>query len=855
MRNFIPRTAKQNENLITRKQPEGAPFAGGMYGDLPASTIPDNAIADSVGYIPFPKRLEPCGGCVEWSDLVLPTLPGRTGYAIVKHGYIITKSAGTDFSDSDVGNWIVHDDGGNDRIEAVISTNQVRVKNSTARAASTAAAVRGPVNGRYYHRAQNKILLHIDTRLFYTTPELISYTQCYCISYRDLANSASEMDELGNDIVIFNANGIFKVNILPNDITYYKTNTPIPTELITGVSKSPAKPYGYKYTYTMSSIAGTGQARNRLTSGSYPIHETGSCKNNDELIDYGTIWASRPVGDESSTYEILTGDTLVTPYDVPSGWSGISNGQFEIAIDETPYNIAADFSGVTSMPEVAERIQNGLRAFNTVITCEYVEDHFVITNPAEGGTLSETSAGNAGTDIGTSAMKCEDGTGTVSQPTYTEHIDVATLVIPLDLADDTPERHHTHYSIYRSLDTGINGIGAGNNEEQFVWVNDIPVAKSFIAYRTGDVVTLTNGDFEPADEGCRLRFADGTEVTIKKYVALHAAQTEDSGTINSQAAAIGGSSLRSTPIRVFEVSQSAQELWRTDGDTFSADDVGKTLFLSNGTEVHIIDYIDANTVTVLESQTVLNVGACMDPTCRAFKDTVSDETLRARITDLSLLHRFNEPLPDEACNVGVLVPGFVFAALRGDTKIYYGAIPLKKEYLIGYYNPVQYTVVKDGIQKMSQFPNVVAVYCQHSTYTIPVNTFTALDINSIIQAVLISGQSCIDEQIGVRCAGAVCRLPNGSDWMVTAEPAIRIFDGSQFSQNLGADRVMKKLLQIAAGSIYAFYDPYNGISLFGEYLDSKRATVRILQDTTDLGPIMQNNTDILSTIYQDTTNG
>jgi hypothetical protein len=861
MRNFAPLTPRQAQELITRKQPAGEPFAGGMYGDLPASSIPDNAISDSIGYIPFPKRLEPCGGCLEWSDLTLPTLPGRTGYALVKHGRIVTKSSGQDFTDDDVGNWIIHDDGTNDLIETLINTTQVSVKDGTTRAASSAAAIRGPLNGKYYHRAQNKILIHIDTRLFYTTPEFIEYTECYCISYRGLGNSASEMDEIENDIIIFNANGLFKVNLLPNDITYYKINSPIPTELITGTPVTPALKYGYKYTYSLARITGSSQNRTRLTTGSYPVHETGPCKYNADLVDYAEIWAGRPVGDESSLYEILTGATLAAPYNTPSGWSGISNGQFTIAINGTSYNVAVDFTAARSMSEVAARIQAALRAillqgYSSAIYCEYIVDHFVITNLYEGGTLSETSAGNAGTDIGATAMKCQAGTGTSSQPTYTAHIDVATLDIPLDSTDDTPERHHTHFSVYRTLDIGDNGVLAGNNEEQFVWVSDVPVAKAFVAYRTDDIVTATSGDFAPEDVGCRLRFADGTEVSIKTWISDHAVETETSGSITSQAAAIGGSSIAGTPIRVMEVSQTAQALLRTAGSTFTVADIGKTIFLSDGSEVHVIEYIDANNVTVLESQTVDNLGACMDPQCRNFKDTVSDDILRARITDLSLLHRFTEPIPDSGCSIGAVIPALIFTAASEDSRYYYSVIPLKKEYLIGYYNPRQYSTVKDAIQKISQFPNVITIYCSHSTYVVPTNTFVTFDINSIVQIAMISGQICIDEQIGIKCPGAVCRLPNGTDWMVTSEPAIRIFDGSQFTANLGADRVMKKLLQIAAGSMYAMYDPFNGVTLFGEFLNAKRASVRIFQDNTDLtADLLQNKTDLITPTYQDITNG
>ena len=111
MQNAQPRSARQNESLITRQQPDGRPFAAGVFADVPASAIPAGGLAYAHGYIPFEDHAEPTGGCKLWSNVALPGLPGRTGYSLTKSGTTVTKTVGTDFTEVDIGNYVVFDDG------------------------------------------------------------------------------------------------------------------------------------------------------------------------------------------------------------------------------------------------------------------------------------------------------------------------------------------------------------------------------------------------------------------------------------------------------------------------------------------------------------------------------------------------------------------------------------------------------------------------------------------------------------------------------------------------------------------------------------------------------------------------
>lgn len=825
MKNFAPKSNRQAEVAIVRQQPKEEPFAAGMMNDLPASAIPANAIAYSKGYIPFPRYLEPAGGCKPWAAVPLPGLPNRTDYTWTKTGNLIEKTAGIDFTAADVGNFLIHDDGRHELITVYIDANRVNVKSFATRAASSAGWLRGPINCKFHHRELNKIILHIDTRLYVADSTVTAYTQAYCISTTSLPNERSQIDETKDGTILQCSSGLFRINLEDDPIVYYRVNGPLPDTLITAVAKDFTKPYGHKYTYGLARISGDDENRTRLSEDSLLEHETPNNATNTVGLDCGLVYHDRPIGNQSSSFYKVTGVPFFGAGAAITDWNVISDGQFKISIDGTEYNLQCDFTGCATFLEVAEIIQQALRTVKSSLTCEISEDHFIITNPDEGGTLSTTSNGDAGTNVSL-MMRTHSGVCNAIAYPFTKILTVGQLEIP-----DGGEGIYTHYPVYRSLDVGENGInpitGEGNNEEQFVWVTDVPVAKSFVASSDGSIVTATEGSFDPMDDGCVLRFQDGTEITLGNpakilnpdtlltgYISPTQFYTITAGAIASQACAIGGDNSLSKPIRVFTGSQLGTAISIAGGTTIAPDDVGKVIFWANGKRSTIREYIGGNAATAIESQTITLTGACMDPTTRAFCDTTSDEVLRARIVDFSLTNRFWQPLPD--CELMAVVPGFIFVAASGGKIIYYGQIPNLKEYQIGYYNPRQYLSLKDTIVKISEFPDVIAIYCAHSTTIIPTNTYTPFDVNGIVQIAMISGQYLIDSQIGLKEEGALVKLPTGEDWMATSEPAVRIFNGRQFTDNLAKDRIMNILFAAVALSVKAFYDPFNGVSLHYE---------------------------------------
>jgi hypothetical protein len=72
----------------------------------------------------------------------------------------------------------------------------------------------------------------------------------------------------------------------------------------------------------------------------------------------------------------------------------------------------------------------------------------------------------------------------------------------------------------------------------------------------------------------------------------------------------------------------------------------------------------------------------------------------------------------------------------------------------------------------------------------------------------------IDYIIGLKNKIWFKKLPDGRDFLITSEPAVRIFDGTKFSDNLAQDRYMKVIEAMQDEGVIT-YDQFNGLTIFG----------------------------------------
>jgi hypothetical protein len=805
-------------------------FASGVIKGQVASKIPGDAIADAYDVVVYSDEIRGRKGCTLHTSVVVPALDDRTGYTASKLGGIITANTDT-FTESDVGNYFVFPGSPDShyQISEYVSSSQVRTTNTSDNHSNTSGCyLTGKTNLSEWHKVQRKLIFMWGSQVYVADIELTSLTRCYVIS-RDFPNNSvsgySDFDEKSG--LIFNSNGIFRIDFGLNPPVVYKINIPIPNIVIPDIVETTASEYNYHYLYSGMRLFGDANGVSRFTAQRIEL-ETGVNTWDASYRDYSDIYTDEPIGPESDTYGVLTCGNLQSPHDNIGGWTALTtNGSFKININDIGINeIVVDFTNVTNMAEVASIIQSGLRDFFVDATCEYDSGRLVITSGrVDDGSVTYITAGTASgtTDI-SSYMRGTEANGARITTPYTKRNQVVGPLYVSVVENTSPQEyqwHLTHFPIYRTKDLlGRYKIETEadqfNNPNDFVWTYDLRTCGAFLGYISGAYFTAEDGDFEEADVGSTLELESGARYEIMEYISSSTVRVSlilyISDSDNTVAAAIGNG-------RVFRASQSGNLVTRIDGSTFSSADVRKSMKWADGTWEYIIEYISASQVRVGSSQTRSETGMTMDPVYRYFNDNVADETLETRLTRLKLKQRFWQSMPNS--NIGVVTPGLVFVFVDG--KMIYGQTPDTLEYLHGFYD-AGYQVtkkIKDDIQFAWLFQGVLVIWTTRKTWRWPTAGYQYITNPHTKDSILqITGLDIADEDKGLFDRGSIEPIGQGSVMLLTYESGYlgwRAYNGYQYGPDqLEAATGRQRLPEIQNLKVTnAFYDGKAGMMLFG----------------------------------------
>lgn len=702
---FAPHSRQQDERLITRVQKD---FSAGMFADVPGTSIPENGVADIKNFKNMGDRLIGRTGSRKWGDYSTYTetadLPsyatGITATSTVSGTTrTITISGYSATEDADYNSYFVHDDGTHERITAVNSTTEIETRTeSSASKSSSTAWLRKPVNGLYFHKFLKKIILFIGTDIYVAHDISVSaWDLCTCESYVKPSNSISIFDEINNDVILFNSNGVYKVDIKnhpTDDVFYYKINAEVPSSKLTASAATTGN-YGYRYVYGLAKLSGTGQNRTRQSTGVTLKTDSGTNDVDTDYKDYTEYWGSNSIS--------ATNNKIVSGFTVP------------------------DVAGY-----------------------------------------------------------------------------------------DTPEMHWDAYTIWRTCDIGASGVdainGEGNDKEAYAWVADIPVMKSFNVHTSGSNVYFDGGIISDYDEGSDISIYESG--TFNSYTISAVNTSSNYATLASAPASVSGVAAYIGATSGGTFTSSGGVLTLVSGDTFTSGDVRRRLFLSDGTYLHISGVTSGVGYTVETDIISTPTAACWSVGTRRFNDELEDENLRPRLAGYPLYQRFFQPLP--LGNMGAVTPGFMFTGTRDENYIYYSMIPDGFEYLTGYYHPYyQLTFVKDGIRAFGDFADKLAVYCINSTSVIPLNVTSPVSIPDIgTEITTLAGISLVDSSVGVLDYGSIASIEISKQILITNEPAIRIFNGTTYSNNLASQRIMKTLKSLQPATSAA-YTPFMGYIFWG----------------------------------------
>lgn len=640
-------------------------FSGAMNVDDPASELGRDEVRILVNLIARQKELFGRQGCVDMTGPALPEWlkPGETGahtyFTATKSGYIVTITGANPATLLTASDYFVWPDGTNDQITQV-GGNNFTSRVSETRSQETTCTVRKPVWGAEYHDRKDKIIVHAGDKLYWLDNDFTSYTEIPFSgsSANKIGESKSFIRPDDNDIVIFNANGLYRVRFNSDtDIYYYKINTSVSTQKLIDSAESASNKFGRRYTHAFSRIDGN-YLRDRFDSAATLVQEIASCRRNNQGIDYADIFQDKKFGQGSETYGTIRSGAAVSQ-DVSDYQA--DDATFKIDINGLGlHTITSKTAKCTTLAEVAEEIQDGLRVFFPKATCEvYIvseEAYFLITSgESDGGEVSYMQDSSIGSNIADRLkMRSADSAALNNSDRYTQQCKVNGIEVPTD------GRHLTHASYFSSKNIGPAGLKKGNIEDFLIWNKDVPLVRAFRGYRDimGDepywyLLNIYNPEnvanlFYQEDEGSIIRFQDGTEDYLQYLVeldrldrgsrtykdsslyALATRQSKDGDPPESLVAFCIGAN------KCGILTQTGNVVEIVGGSfTFSAADIGTLIFWEDGTHSLIIAY-DSITgkVTVADSTARTTLAGAWDHTEPVWRFT---DVLAADVSNYTVL--------------------------------------------------------------------------------------------------------------------------------------------------------------------------------------------------------------------------
>ena len=840
-----PKSQVQGEGLIRIDQKN----FGEMLNDPPASEIGEN-VAYNENLRIFQSYAEGRTGSILWSSTDLPSL--KTGISAYRNDdNIVIRTHGPEFEPSDVtGKYFVWPDGDHDEIIEYLDANRVRTRQTGEKAVISGCWTRSRVFGAYYHKTTRQIIIHIDTRVFVTNALINRYDRVYSVSYEQPDISKSWFYEDDNYLFMINGNGVFKIAILRSNPYFYKVNSPVVQTRVTGVQQTERRTFGRRYIASMvRMINGTyhGSRTGDDTDTNVPLltieQESGTTQWDQNANDYGEVFTELQPGLGNETYGQLYCDTAGNGINEDlNDWRGINDGTFRLEMnDEGIQEIMVDFTNIFYLSDVPLFIQTAVRQHWPSATVKMVNiptggSRFVIsTGKKNGYTMTYLLAGIGGTDISNvdAASGCgirgTEGNAELSNAMkYTDESVIGELVCgPVrNVSPTAPQYHWTHLGLHGPLDSGPDGTdpinGRGNNPEQFIHIDDVPIMKAFTASETpigspDSLITLHVGLFSQHDIGNTILYQNG-RTTIIQYLC-DAAGTRVYTPTSSYAIGEGGRRARQSAVlgsgTVLTCSKVGNVVTLESGNrNLNVNDVRKALFWADGTIDWITGFTDANTVTVLEEGDKDAQGVAIDPTSRKFADVSTDDILRSRRKNFLTNYRFWTSLPE--VDLGVIVPGFLVVAVSGENTVYYSPMAVASKYLAGYYNPgYQYDDrIEDDISFLLRLPDKLVVLCARSTWVTATNSPRSTTVPSVGVFVSQLPTFTLVDNIGVVHVGSIQKVDIGRYSMITSEPAHRFFDGFRYSENVADQRVMRVLEKISTFTV-SQYDDISGLKIWG----------------------------------------
>jgi hypothetical protein len=174
------------------------------------------------------------------------------------------------------------------------------------------------------------------------------------------------------------------------------------------------------------------------------------------------------------------------------------------------------------------------------------------------------------------------------------------------------------------------------------------------------------------------------------------------------------------------------------------------------------------------------------------------------------------PVPN--CNLGVILGDFAVMAQSQGKTVYHSQTTKNFEYLLGQHSSQlqRHDIVNDVVTEITKFENSVCIRCKSSTKVMPTSDFEmtkyANNARFVFSLVKINE---VSSMVGSSGVGASCKIYNSrAEYVLTNEPALRLFDGVNYGENLLENRIMHKVNQMQ-NAYTLHHDPNWGLLIWG----------------------------------------
>lgn len=800
-----------------------------VFEDCAPTLVPDTALAKCINCWPQKNYVRPRNGTTLYGASY-PAIENRTGYTAHKVGYTIISDSGNIFTEEDVSNIWVWDNGLTDEITGYTSATVVTCRDNDANTGIN-CHLQGKVNLNQWHDKSEKWVVQLGNNFYTAERDKGAYTKVLSIG-RDLpTNAISEMIEDGDDAIVQNAKYMYRILLTANPIRSFPMSTPVPTNRIVSNDNSGEKNHKYHYVYSCSTIEqGGGNFYHRESLKKIQI-ETGINIADENRRDWAIVNTENNIGPAQDVYGVLTGGSLAAIWTDPDNvgsYLNLYDMTFQININGLGVReIIVDvhhIAGEMSMNDIAKKMELAIRVYFPTATCEYVTNitvgsHFKITSGiVKGGSVSYAVEGISGTPSGANLVLTSGGGSAVTSPYVGQPNIVRGLYLPRvqNTLESEYQWHHTHYSIYRTYDIGPLGVSDAsrkasvytshlnergkrvvNSPDEFVWDKDLRVAGSFIARRYDGYIELRSddmgGEFELADEGSVIEFEDGSreELLSGGFVNSKKMQYDDTPYYNDEsiwmAAEIGnGRCLRITQAGAIVTIVAGSSA--TSYTAFVASDVRKMVWFPNGTRDWIKRVISATSVEMYTSGNKTETAMTFQPTHRNYSDAVYDDKLQERTSAWFCKNRFMREV--KPSNLIISQPGFIVMAARGGKEIRYCPLEPSYKYFLGYHVREHQTIEnEDVVERLVGFTNRYSALCKGAIYSGATNNSIEYTIPETFQKIwILSGIERISK-IGLISYGGMDWIDD--DWvrLITNTGELRDFNGVQFRSSATGEPV------------------------------------------------------------------